>query len=211
VTTEGSGPEGQNGTVIYASLETTDTYEAVKAFYEKQIPTGWKQVGSFESTDENGDRSFTLTTQNSDGTAWFIGSVMEQKADGKVIISHNIGTEGTASQQPADTGPLKPYPNAAVVSSSSWTGMGGNGKEGKWTAVILSTTDSYDQVKAYYQSNKPTGFDTNYSGENTDDSGARTYSAWFASADQIQFYMVGVSENKTENKIEISQTFGSGQ
>ncbi|MCX5971296.1 MAG: hypothetical protein NTV14_07340, partial [Coprothermobacterota bacterium] len=147
VTTEGSGPEGQNGTVVYTSLETTDTYEAVKAYYEKQVPPGWKNVGSFENTDENGDRTFTISTQNPDGTAWFIFSIMEQKADGKVIISHNVGTEGSASAQPADTGPLKPYPNATVVSSSSWTGMGGNGKEGKWTAVILSTTDSYEQVK----------------------------------------------------------------
>jgi hypothetical protein len=211
VTTDGEGPDSQKGTVTYISLETTDSFEQVKAFYEGQVPSGWKKTGSYENTDDKGDRTYTLSTESGDGKAWFILSVMESKADGKVTISHNVGAEGSAQNQPVNTGDLKPYPNATVVSNSSWTGMGGNGQNGTWTAVTLQSTDPYEQVKAYYEGNQPAGYSSTYSGENTDDNGARTYSAWLASADQKKFYMVGVTENKDENKVDISQTFGTSE
>lgn len=210
-TTQETSPEGEPGVVEVLIMQTEDSYEQVKSYYEGAIPSLWKKSYSSETNDENGYRTFSLAAESSDGKSWFYLNVFENMDEkGATGISHTLGkVSGAPPSSPSgDTGKISPYPDAKVINSSTYTGPGVSGEEATWSVLVLETADNYDQVKDYYENNIPSGYSNTYSGESTDDNGMRTYTLWFSSPDMDEMYTVAVTENSEEGKVEIVQSYG---
>ncbi len=209
-TVEDTSPEGEPGTVQVIIMQTGDSYEQVKSYYEKALPNLWKKSHFGETTDEEGNKIFSLVAESPDGKSWFHLSVFENMDEGETVgISHALGKAGTElpSTPGEGEGAIPPYPNARLVNRSTYTGPGSSGEEAAWTVLALETVDDYDQVKGYYQANIPAGYTNNFSGESTDD-GMRTYTLWLSSPDMSEIYTIAVAEDSEEGKVEIIQSYG---
>ncbi len=206
---QGNSPNGNAGNVIVTTYTSKDSFDSIKSYYEGAIPSGWKQQYANEYSDDNGKRTYSVSASSQDGKSWAAVTIIENsETDGASMISQTVGTEGSGPATEAETGKATPYANANVTSSSSFTGAGITGGEGTWSVVTLETTDDYQTVADYYESLNLSGFTQTYSGETSDDNGARTFSRWMASGANDEWYVISVSENKDDNKVEISQMYG---
>lgn len=206
---QGNSPNGNEGNVIITTYTSKDPFDQIKAYYEGALPSGLKKDYANEYTDDNGNRTLALSASSEDGKNWAAITINENsEEDGTSMISQTVGTEGSGQATTAETGKATPYANANVTSSSSFTGAGITGGEGTWSVVTLETTDDYQTVADYYENLNLAGFQQTYSGETSDDNGARTFSRWMASGANDEWYVISVSENKDDNKIEISQMYG---
>ncbi len=66
--------------------------------------------------------------------------------------------------------------------------------------------DPYEQVKAYYASNQPAGFQATMAGETTGEDGNRTYNSYLVRPDNEMMIILNIYEDKTEGKVSINQT-----
>ena len=206
---QGSSPNGNEGNVIVTTYISKDPFDQIKSYYEGAMPSGLKQQYANEYSDDNGKRTYAVSASSEDGKTWAAVTINENSEDdGSSMISQTVGTEGSGQATEADTGKATPYANANVTSSSSFSGAGITGGEGTWSVVTLETTDDYETVAAYYENLNLSGFQQTYSGETSDDNGARTFSRWMASGANDEWYVISVSENKDDNKVEISQMYG---
>jgi hypothetical protein len=206
---QGNSPNGNEGNVIITTYTSKDPFDQIKAYYEGALPSGLKEDYANEYTDDNGNRTLALSASSEDGKNWAAVTINENsEEDGISMISQTVGTEGSGQTTGAETGKVIPYANANVTSSSSFSGAGISGEEGTWSMVTLETTDDYQTVADYYENLNLAGFQQTYSGETTDDNGARTFSRWMASGANDEWYVISVSENKDDNKVEISQMYG---
>ncbi|MDI6869184.1 MAG: hypothetical protein QMD88_06350 [Coprothermobacterota bacterium] len=209
VQTTDSGPSGQQGTVTIYFLTTNDPFEKVRDYYKNLIPSGWKTVSSSESTNEEGLRTFYITGQSPSEDKWATFVVGEYE-ENVTSINHQIGIKGEApSTGGPGTGEFNPYPNAEVLDSGEWSGVGPNGQEAKWSMVRLSTEDSYDKVKTYYALNIPSTFLKVFDHEETDEDGAKSYTMMLQSLDQGKFYAIFIQENLDEGTVEITHNYGT--
>jgi hypothetical protein len=209
VQTTGTGPSGQEGTVTVYFLTTNDPYEKVKGYYQGIVPADWKTISSAETTGEDGKKTFVVYAQSPSEDIW-VDFIIAMSEENVVSINHSVGNSGGAPTTGApETGKVKPYPGAEVLDTSEWSGVGPNGQEANWTVIRLSTTDSYEKVKAYYQVNTPPEFSKVFDHEETDEDGARTYVMMLQSPSQAQFYAIYIAENLDEKTVEISHNYGT--
>jgi|GEM_PF-1258366 len=209
VVTSDTGPSGQKGTVTVFFLTTTDPYEKVRDYYKNLIPSGWKNLTSSEMTDEEGKKTFATSAQSPTEEMWvsFVVSISDEDV---VSVNHLFGKAGEVpSTGGPETGEIKPYPNAETLDSGQWSGVGPNGQEANWSMVRLSTSDSYDKVKVYYQVNTPARFVKVFDHEETDEDGAKSYALMLQAPDLAQFYVIYISENLDEGTVEITHNFGT--
>ncbi|MEI6509710.1 MAG: hypothetical protein WCO14_02055 [bacterium] len=101
---------------------------------------------------------------------------------------------------------IVPYPPGTVIHTSTSHNTGSDGKSVTITSIRLETTDPYEQVKVYYQSNQPAGFQDTMSGETTGDDGNRTYNSYLVRPDNEMMIVLNIYEDKAEGKVSISQT-----
>jgi hypothetical protein len=206
---QGSSPNGNEGDVIVTTYTSKDPFDQIKAYYEGALPSGLKEDYSNEYTDDNGNRTLALSASSQDGKIWAAVTINENsQEDGSSMISQTVGTEGSGQSTAAETGKVTPYANANFTSISSFSGTGITGGEGTWSVVTLETTDDYQTVANYYENLNLSGFQQTYNGETSDDNGARTFSRWMASGANDEWYVISVTENKDDNKVEISQMYG---
>lgn len=206
---QGDSPNGNPGNVVITTYSSKDSYDSIKSYYEGAIPSGWKNQYANEYTDDSGKRTYAVSASSQDGKNWAAITINENsETDGASMISQTIGMEGSGQPTAAETGKVTPYANATVMSSSSFSGAGVSGEEGTWSVVTLETTDAYQTVADYYKNLDLAGFQQTYSGETSDDKGARTFTRWMASGANDEWYVISVSENLDNNKVEISQMYG---
>lgn len=209
VKTTDSGPSGQKGTVTIYFLTTNDLFEKVRDYYKDLIPSGWTTVSSGETTDENGLRTFYITGESPSEDKWATFVVGESEDD-VVSVNHLIGVSGgeTPSEGPG-TGEINPYPDAEVIDSGEWSGVGPNGQEAKWSMVRLSTKDAFSDVKGYYLLNTPPSYSKVFDHEETDEDGAKSYTLMLQSLNLGSFYVIFIQENLEEGTVEITHNFGT--
>jgi hypothetical protein len=206
---QGSSPNGNEGNVIVTTYTSKDPFDQIKSYYEGALPSGFEQQYANEYKDDNGKSTYSVSVASKDGKTWASITIVEDSdMEGTNTISQTVGTEGSGPATTAETGKVTPYANADVTSSSSFSGAGISGEEGTWSVVTLETTDDYQTVADYYENLNLSGFQQTYSGETSDDNGARTFSRWMASGSNDEWYVISVSENKDDNKVEISQMYG---
>ncbi len=206
---QGNSPNGNEGNVIVTTYTSKDPYAQIKSYYEGALPSGFEQQYANEYKDDNGKSTYSVSVASKDGKTWASITIVEDSdTEGTTTISQTVGTEGSGPATEAEIGKATPYANANVTSSSSFTGAGITGGEGTWSVVTLETTDDYQTVADYYENLNLAGFQQTYSGETSDDNGARTFSRWMASGANDEWYVISVSENKDDNKVEISQMYG---
>lgn len=206
---QGSSPNGNEGNVIVTTYTSKDPFDQIKSYYEGALPSGFEQQYANEYKDDNGKSTYSVSVASKDGKTWASITIVEDSdMEGTNTISQTVGTEGSGPATAAETGKVTPYANADVTSSSSFSGAGISGEEGTWSVVTLETTDDYQTVADYYENLNLSGFQQTYSGETSDDNGARTFSRWMASGSNDEWYVISVSENKDDNKVEISQMYG---
>jgi len=87
----GAGITGGEGTWSVVTLETTDDYETVAAYYENLNLSGFQQTYSDETSDDNGARTFSRWMASVANDEWYVISVSENKDDNKVKISQMYG------------------------------------------------------------------------------------------------------------------------
>jgi len=110
------------------------------------------------------------------------------------------------SQSPGVSYGIVPYPPGTVIHTSTNHNTGSDGKSVTITSIRLETTDPYEQVKAYYQSNQPAGFQDTMSGETTGEDGDRTYNSYLVRPDNEMMIVLNIYEDKADGKVSISQT-----
>lgn len=209
VVTSDTGPSGQKGTVTVYLLTTNDSYEKVKGYYQGIVPAEWKTISSAETTGEDGQKTFVVYAQSPSEDTW-VNFIIALSEENVVSINHSVGKAGeTPITGAPETGKVKPYPGAEVLDTGQWSGIGPNGQEANWTMVRLSTTDSYEKVKTYYQVNTPPEFVKVFDHEETDEDGARTYVVMLQSPSQAQFYAIYITENLEEKIVEITHNYGT--
>lgn len=86
----GAGPTGSTGQWSTVTMETTDPYEKVRDYYKANAPQGFSQSFMNESTSD-GNREFALWFARADGKAWYVITVNEKKAEGKVEVTVAAG------------------------------------------------------------------------------------------------------------------------
>jgi hypothetical protein len=86
----GVGPTGSTGQWSTVTMETTDPYEKVRDYYKANAPQGFSQSFTNESTSD-GNREFALWFARADGKAWYVVTVNEKKAEGKVEVTVAAG------------------------------------------------------------------------------------------------------------------------
>jgi len=206
---QGNSPNGNEGNVIVSTYTSKDPYAQIKSYYEGALPSGFQQQYANEYKDDNGKSTYGVSVASKDGKTWASITIVEDSdTEGTTTISQIVGTEGSGQATEAETGKATPYANANITSSSSFTGAGITGGEGIWSVVTLETTDDYQTVASYYENLNLSGLQQTYSGETSDDSGARTFSRMMASGANDEWYVISVSENIDDNKVEISQMYG---
>ena len=82
----GAGPTGNAGQWSTVTMETTDPYEKVRDFYKANAPQGYSQSFMNENTSD-GNREFALWFARTDGKAWYVITVHEEKDEGKVVVT----------------------------------------------------------------------------------------------------------------------------
>jgi cytoskeletal protein RodZ len=115
-------------------------------------------------------------------------------------------TQPSPSQSSGVSYGIVPYPPGIVIHTSTNHNTGSDGKSITITSIRLETTDPYEQVKAYYQSNQPAGFLDTMSGETTGEDGNRTYNSYLVRPDNEMMIVLNIYEAKAEGKVSINQT-----
>ena len=111
----------------------------------------------------------------------------------------------TPSQTPGISFSITPYPNASILNTSNNHGTDADGNSITVHTIWLETTDSYEQVKAYYESNQPAGFQTTMAGDDTGADNNRTYSAYLLKPEDKAMIILNISEYKDAGKVAIHQ------
>jgi cytoskeletal protein RodZ len=97
------------------------------------------------------------------------------------------------------------YPNAKVINTSTEHTTDSSGVASTITTALMETTDPYEQVKAYYQNNRPAGFLATIDEENTAEDGNRTYTSYLVKSENQTMIILIVTEDKTVGKVTIDQ------